>query len=230
MTEQYNDKLGTIWCDIFKSINLSKDGKVLEFASGSVPKIGLGLAKYGFKGTVHVLEPERQSLIDVTKAYRELLPNALIIGQSIKINDMEYNYFNNMDAIVSNHPLDDMIIGEYLEKEEFQNFFNDHYNSSIEYTDEAWSRMIKENKLVSCLNSVVNQCCSLIHFNPKHLIISQYKSYFFESYNLPTPDLFAKCALQDIKKKITEKTNMNNINISNDLIDDPTRWLLLRKE
>ena len=114
---RWNAYIGSIWEDIFRKINLKKTGSIIEVAPGSINKIGLGLKNYGFNGKVYIIEPNKKSLDTITNNYKQLLSQSNIIPIRKPLSDITNNDvpLTSCDALVSNHPLDDMIIGYLYE-------------------------------------------------------------------------------------------------------------------
>jgi len=115
-------KIGDIWGDLLEHTKIPKDGVVVEIAPGDTPKIGLGLKSYGFYGILYLVEPEPDSMFKLIQKYNQLLPNVTIVPLVYKLEEALIQIPNNPDAVLSNHPLDDMIIGMFLEDEKFCDF------------------------------------------------------------------------------------------------------------
>jgi DNA-binding NarL/FixJ family response regulator len=122
-----------------------------------------------------------------------------------------------------------MIIGRYLDEEDFDNFFNDHYdNASAEKTKQLWQRLESDKeKLEAVKQEVADEFHKLIRqTNPDLVVISQYESYFFKSNNLTAPDKHAFDVLQQIKARYPKSSP--NIRLEQ-YVEDPNKWLILEK-
>jgi len=131
-----------------------------------------------------------------------------------------------VEAVIANHPLDDMIIGKSLDSEQFQDFFDDHYNNSCpEQTRDYWDKLENDEELLKKIKSeIVNEWLAFItKTKPALLAISQYKSYFFEKNKIPAPDRHAL----DVLNKIREKCrNTSESEVLIGLVNDTSRWLV----
>jgi len=133
----WNHFMGAIWKEIFSNYNLKKDGTVIEIAPGSINKIGWGLSAYKFNGKLYIIEPDIHSIKSIVRQYKKILkseikPVALSLDKAIQTLPKKVN------AILANHPLDDMISGKLLTKKEFDRFFD------ITYKNASFKRKIWE--------------------------------------------------------------------------------------
>lgn len=228
-SDDWNNHIGRIWEDLFISVSLPLDGVVVEVAPGDVPKVGIGLANIKFHGTLIIIEPEKESARKIAASYKKLLPHAQLIVLDSKLDDVVSNLPKNVDLIASNHPLDDMIVGEYLGSSAFQDFFNDHYNSPAEETRRIWQELeLRSNINVFRARVAGSWNRVLIDLHPKFLIISQCESFFFKSNGITSPDIHALNVLKLIKKN-TDPAYYQEIPVLNARINQPNRWVILQK-
>ncbi|MBK9041421.1 MAG: hypothetical protein IPL83_20075 [Bdellovibrionales bacterium] len=228
-SDNWNKHIGQIWEDLFLSVSLPLNGVVIEVAPGDVPKVGIGLTNINFHGTLIIIEPEKESAKKISALYKKLLPKAQLIVMDSKLDDVINKLPKNVDLIASNHPLDDMLVGEYLGSSAFQDFFNDHYNSPAEETRRIW----QELELRSNINVLQARVAGswnrvLADLHPKFLIISQYESFFFKSNGIASPDIHALNVLKLIKKN-TDPAYYQEIPVLNARINQPNRWVILKK-
>lgn len=224
----WNAFIGNIWNSIFEYYKLDKQGKLIEIAPGSVNKVGNGLTKYGFEGNLFVVEPNLKSLVEISDKYKEDLnakvnPISLSLRDSIPILPIKTN------AIVANHPLDDMIIGKFLSKEAFDDLFDDHYKDPLSNnTRGLWEQLEKyPNLLEKYKQEIVGEWVALINqTNPDLVVISQYDSYFFQSNGITSPDKHAFDILNKLKG--IYKDSVREINFEEN-IQDSRKWLVLEK-
>lgn len=203
---------------------------MVEIAAGEVPKIGIGLAGINFRGTLILVEPEHNSAVKIYSQYRKLLPNANLTVLEFKLDDAMKLLPSSIDLVASNHPLDDMIVGEFLEDSAFQSFFNDHYVSPAEETRLIWNQLeatgIVERLKTNVLNSWENV---LRHMQPKTLIISQYESFFFKKNGIEAPDRHALEVLKLVRSKAVGKYRYTEIPIHNSNIIQSDRWIAFHR-
>ena len=198
-------RLSTAWNLIFKHGQLNRDGVVIEVAPGEVPKVGVALARYGFRGTLYVVEPEPGALKKITAHYRSLLSKATLIPLACPLEEVQ-SYLQevgqlDVDALVANHPLDDMIVAEVLQNERVDQFFENCYENTAECAAQTWNH-IEENlqKIQAAETQIASQWKGLIERTQPSIVgISQYRSGFYEANRIHAPDKHAYdllCLLQ----------------------------------
>ena len=222
---KWNSFIGNIWQDIFLQSGLKRQGTLIEIAPGSVNKIGSGLSNYGFNGVLYLVEPNLKSLNSIAEQYRQML-SAKIIPINATLKEAIPSLPKKVNSIISNHPLDDMIIGKYLDEPEFDDLFDDHYdNASAKKTRGLWQRLENSGRIESIKKSVADEFSKLIaHTNPDQVVISQYESYFFKSNNLTAPDKHAFDVLQMIRSRYSRSSS--NLCLER-YVEDKDRWLIL---
>src|SRR5688572_24415721 len=114
--------VGTIWAGLLRAHGVSEGGTVVEIGPGYSPKIGLALARLGFRGRAIIIEPSPRAGARTTAVYRALLPGAIIEHRSCDIEEMEA--FGPVDALLANHVLDDLIVAMAMERRERNRMFD----------------------------------------------------------------------------------------------------------
>ena len=228
--ENWNHYIGKISLDLFKFLKLPKQSVVVEIAPGEVNKIGIGLEKYGFSGTLFIVEPHPKALKEIIKKYKKSLKKAKIIGIKNKLNEAISFLPGKVDAIIANHPLDDILLGKIISNKEFKKHFGNEYGTNPEKTKKIW-QTVKKSELKTIKNQTVQELKRLInHCNPRFVILSQYESYFYKTNNNPFPDKHA----YDVLRMLAKSYEKNKIDfpsqINNKKIDNPKRWLILKKQ
>jgi len=227
---KWNQYIGNIWCEVFTIANFPKKGTLIEIAPGSVNKIGEGLSQYEFEGKLYIIEPNPSALESITEKYQKQLTRTQIIPIQKTLKDA-IKYLPKCDAIISNHPLDDMIIGESLNINSFNDLFNDHYNlSALEQTRKYWE-ILESNpkKLEKIKEKVLTDWNNTIQtIKPNITIISQYESYSFQSMNITQPDMHAIEVLNKIRQ-IYSNSDQSQILKNVNRITDYMHWLLIKK-
>jgi hypothetical protein len=229
--DKWNEHIGSIWFNMLSQVPLNKEGIAIEIAPGNVSKIGRGLAQYGFKGTLYIIEPNYFSLGEIIGQYQELLPSVNLMPVNRTLRAAVNLLPKNPDIVLSNHPLDDMIIGDILTTPEFDKFFTNHYDKcSIEETKLLWE-IFKERpeSLKQSLQNILSDWLFLIRkLNPKNIAISQYFSFFFKSHGLVEPDRYAIELLRMIEK-YSHKEGFNVSYPIDSLVSDRNLWSLIRR-
>jgi hypothetical protein len=228
VASNWDKYIGLIWANIFIKCDLPLDGVVVEIAPGTASKVGRGLEAIGFRGTLYVIEPEKLCLDIITKKYRKKIGCTVIPLQETL--ESAIPKLPKVDAIVANHPLDDMILGNSLNSKDFVDYFGEKFGTSIEKTKFLWGKLEENQKLLEKLKKeIVQQFANLIgKTSPGFLAISQYKSYYFQKNGVLAPDNNALDVLVRIRKKFAkfdDKKITENIDAFN---ADITHWIVLR--
>lgn len=207
---------------------MPKKGVIIEIAPGGTDKIIKGLALIKFEGKIYFVEPNKTALKLTLKKCKNLIPKAKIISINKKLKDSASLLPKSADALVSNHPLDDMIISEYVSNKEFDELFkNRDIREEVEHTKRLWKKFELSNKKPVILIKVFEEWNKLIkQTTPKILIISQYNGSFYKENKIKWPDKYAFIVLNKLKKEY-KKYEDKNILIKRSSLRDKNRWLIL---
>jgi hypothetical protein len=186
---KWNEHIAGIWADVLRG-RIQNGDRIVEVASGGTDKIGRALSSLSFRGTIYVVEPESKALFDTMASYRRILPQCNVVPVCSQLSAFQADY----DVLLSNHPLDDMVAGNFLKPEEFNTFFNDHYDKPIDATKLIWTVHEMTDKMSKARLS----------------IISQYPSYFFTANGFTKPDDVAHEALTTIRNEMNGLLIRNN--------------------
>lgn len=110
----WNTVLGYAWCRMLRGQRLSPAGTVVEIGPGFTDKIARGLAALNFRGTVVLVEPNEAACGWALQRYRRLLPQAEILVVRRPMPDSRIPHRRSIDALLSNHILDDLILNAAL--------------------------------------------------------------------------------------------------------------------
>jgi len=217
--------MSVLWSNLLEKYNLNTNSNVVEIAPGVRYKIGLALKNIGFKGNLYVIEPHKPTLDIIIKKYKELLPNSNIIGINHKLDDSIQYLPKCLDAIVGNHCLDDIIMGEYLNNNDFEFVFNArNKRESQDFLINKWSELYsKKSKLNAIKNKIINNWETFIEtFNPKLVFLSQYYSnVYYNNGEISIADAAASDIFTQIKRKfIMDKDKLQKIFDSIDFTTD----------
>lgn len=220
----WNRHVGSVWLENFMQLQLDMEKPVIEVAPGSVNKVGLGMAFYGFRGDVYLVEPCPPALDEIAEKYRQCCWNVFPVNRTLE-SGLKF-LPTNPEAILSNHPLDDMIISKALSDEEIRNLFTDHYEAPVEKTRIVWDGLMsKPAELEKAKEAVVGEWVNAIDtLNPRLVVISQYHSCFFKRNGLEAPDREAYDVLSRLKDRFADK----HVPLKSEYIEDKSRWLALR--
>jgi hypothetical protein len=109
--DPWNQSVGLAWADVLRASALDPQGIVAEVGPGFTDKVGHGLAALGFRGTLLLIEPTTSARRWACERYRALLPMADVIGVPARVAEAaSWTDIADIDAVVSNHVLDDMLL------------------------------------------------------------------------------------------------------------------------
>ena len=228
-TNAWNRYVGKIWAKIFSYYGIRKNGVLIEIAPGNSNKIGYALSLHNFEGTLYIIDPNPKALTSITKKYKKSLKNAKIIPIKRNLYESLPLLPKKVHAIISNHPLDDMILGKILDNSSFIKYFGSDYGSSSEKTKKLWQEIEADPKKLKKIKlEVVNEWNNLIkHTNPDIVIISQYESFFFKRNKIYAPDKHAFEVLKKIKNKCGG--SKLPVKIAGTQIKNREKWLVIDK-
>jgi len=105
-----------IWKRLFQENQIPMDGTIVEVAPGDEPKIGNALALLQFHGTIILIEPDRITATSIRRKYQKLLPQATVKVVTRLLQDVTVgeDIPSHVDALVANHPFDDMAIASAM--------------------------------------------------------------------------------------------------------------------
>ena len=223
--QNWNKYIGSIWARLLSNTSLPKQGNIVEIAPGDVNKLGYALSSCKFQGNLYVVEPNARALASIIRQYREALLKARVIPVHHTLREA-VDYLPVKPVIISNHPLDDMIIGKSLGRGS-DDFFSDHYDAPPEKTRVSWQELkAVPGELENAKLSVIGDWMNLFKkVKPRLVVISQYESYFFKNNNIREPDKHGFEVLQKIRKNCADKEIQITDSINE--IKDLSRWLAL---
>jgi hypothetical protein len=200
----WDQKIGLAWSAVFGSLDIPPDGQVIEIAPGDRAKVGYGLVGTGFKGRLYVVEPNGPSLESVVEKYRQILPHAEVIGIAEPMERALPLLPKHPDAIVANHPLDDMVLDKSLSESEREAIFDDGANPTVgDATARAWIALKRDpRRLQSAIASTRNAWLEIVKtLRPRAIAISQYESAYYRKTGFAIPDGSATEVLAGLQKR-----------------------------
>lgn len=215
--EQY---ISVIRNDIFAHYLIPKDWVIIEIAPWEKTKVWVWLSMYWFTWTLYVVEPRAWVLDYIVKEYTQLLPQATIIWVPTIFQECAPYIKHTVDAIICNAILDDVIVSYSTSIVDFDTYYKEHF-WSIEKSAETWS-YINQNYSNTTDRIVTDWHKMLSDISPQKLIISQYKSYFYETNDIVAANTLPLAVLNQIKTLWDNDASMNEILESYQ--QDPDRW------
>lgn len=210
---EWEEYLGHIYFNIFRKMNLRKDSTIVEIGPGLMSSVAHALLKCHFKGTLYLIEPVTLSLQSMLIKYRELLPDAKIIGINSYLKDvLNEHYFQEIkiNLLVGNHILDDFIIGKSLNnKQHFNDFFMEYCKIDADPSSSAlqWIQLLKNKKLLlDCMLATIQELSEIIEVADT-TILSAYNSHYFRTHAkifpiLSLPDCLSQLMLDFLKQNL----------------------------
>lgn len=225
-------RLAEGWNLIFKQGQLNRLGTVVEVAPGDVAKIGTALSHYGFQGTLYVVEPEPRALKKITSLYRALLREANVIPLPHALEDAVHFLPVKIDALLANHPLDDMIVGEVLQGDQSAQFFEDCYENTPECAALVWRHLEEDLALIQAAKrEITSQWKAMIERTQPQIVgISQYRSGFYASHEIHSPDEHAHELLCLLQKEMGETPRFFREQISELGLEGERWWVRFENE
>lgn len=227
---EYDISIGQRWAAIFRFHSIRPDGVVVEIAPGARTKVGLGLNAIGFHGKLYIVEPNPTALAEVIKNYQRILPQTQIIGIAKNLDQALGEIPHSPDAVVANHPLDDMILSELkLKPKELAQVFTDSDSmAAFRASQKIWTRAQVE-EVKKAQDSVFVTWQKLLQaVNPGLLAISQYESGFFKRHQFSLPDQYAGEVLHRMRLAWQTQSSKLEARLFS-LGQDPERWLVANR-
>lgn len=212
----WDEYMAFVWHKLLALFSIHPDSTIVEVAPGSSNKISNALAKNVFYGDLFVVEPHKQ-LAEMTRYhYTCLLPRAKIHIIEERLLSALDQLPTSVDALIANHPIDDMILAHSLSNENSQQTFSWACESRVSNTNhvmQQWLMLASEpKKLQQSCDSVYEAWLHTIErLNPKLVIISQYPGYTLAKAGLHDMNSVALAVLDRIKEKFSTKLVNNNI-------------------
>ena len=165
--------VGQLFSELIIKSNLKNINTVVELAPGFRFKIALALKNINFNGTLYIIDSSKEVLNYTKEKYLEFIPNANIIT----INKTFHNSIdiipNNIDLFLSNHPIDDLMIFNYIES------YQNNINIKNKIIDD-WNLFLIDSNKIKIQNDIISDFLKLFQTkNIKKIIISQYKSNIY---------------------------------------------------
>ncbi len=203
--EGWDTYMGHLWYHLLYFCNLKKSDIIIEVAPGSSNKIAQALAKINFSGTLYVVEPHAKIVNVINDSYKKWLPQANIII----LNELLEHSLNklpcNADFIISNHPLDDMLLSANLTSAELNELFDwaaDMPSATFDSTINVWNRLNNNSEqLIANREHVLKTWhAGITDLKPKTVILSQYPSFMMESKGLNQLNRWGWHLLQQLRE------------------------------
>ena len=226
----WNVYIASVWAEVLRHHGLDTTGRVVEIGPGFGDKIGLALASLGFRGTVFVVEPNRDASSWVMDRYRELLPSAQLVAVHDTLRGAASRLARGVDAVLMNHAFDDLLLHAALPPARRHDVFAGmrHSGGSLPEVQRTWQRLLADRpRLPQLVRQVLDELCTLIESNgPSFFGASQYQSWFLTRNQLADADLMGGHLLDTLAGRVGPTPAADQA-ILRRCGQDPRRWLLL---
>lgn len=216
----YEKCMGNIFYEIINHFSFGKISSIVEFAPGFRSKVSYALEKINYDGDLYVIDSNEKVLDYVRSKYSKTIPKANIITINLDLVDSLKVLPKNIDLFLSNHCIDDMIIGKYIQTKNLMNVFDNNSNT-YELLNNIWLELDNNKQLLNqIIYNVFKDLMSLFNsVNFKLIIISNYKSWFYLNIN-NIPEFYALKVFKLLKGEFKCLYNINHIlskiNFNND--------------
>ncbi|MBI5153483.1 MAG: hypothetical protein HZA36_03435 [Parcubacteria group bacterium] len=205
-----DNTLTQTWNYMLNMAGIAHDAVIIEVAPGYKSKIGKALATMDFSGEIFLVEPNPDAARVVHASYVELLPLARVNIVTKRLSDViaGVDVPKYADALIANHPLDDMVLSKNISMEKAKTFFSlNSGQKRISKTRELWEG-IPSTRLGKSVRLVTEEwVCALSELQPKTLVIAQYKSNTLQENHIYTPDIMGKRVLDGIATQVNATLN-----------------------
>jgi hypothetical protein len=197
--------MATIWAALLNTYQLTSKMTAIEVAPGTSTKIGLALQKCHFQGKLYLVEPSGQSLSVVHQLYQSILPDADIYPiQQTLINSINH-LPQRPDFILSNHPLDDMLLCSQENDLSQSTLFDWALTPSGEISPIFFAQWLKLsvdlNRIDAAKKAVIQQWQQIfLQIKPALTMISQYPSIALSKNKMQALNEYASDILNALKR------------------------------
>ena len=219
-TINYEKCMGNIFYEIINHFFPDKISSIVEFAPGFRSKISYALEKINYDGDLYIIDSNEKVLKYVKSNYSKIIPKANIITINLDLIDSLKVLPKNIDLFLSNHCIDDMIIGKYIEMKNLQSLF-DNNSSTYELLNNCWIELDNNKKLLDTIisNAYEDLSCLFNSVNFKMIIINNYKSWFYLKIK-NIPEFYASKIFELLKCKFNHLYDIDKILNKIDFNDD----------
>lgn len=242
--EAWDGYMGQVWASFLAPMALSPQDAVIEVAAGGSTKIARALKEIEFKGTLYLVDPATQTLTNIIKMYRDLLPGVNIIGVPQTLLAASPKLPRDIAALVSNHPFDDMILAHASDVKDLDILFNwssHDQDSFLPLLKKTWDMLLSDIvRLEEAKQKTVWDWAEALQtLRPRLCVLSQYPSSALaqsgmQTLNLHARDVFEKLDRlnvdQSASKPVLQEVlnrhkNYNNAHIGEHILN-AKNWLM----
>lgn len=202
----WNADVGEAWAGVFHARKLDRHATVLEIGPGFTDKLAFGLATLNFCGRIIVVDPCDAARCWAVARYRQLLPHAEVHSLTHPIPDSTVLDGQRIDAIVSNHIFDDLLLNIAVPSTTSQQLF------SVMRPDapcpslflETWKDLLsKPTRLDMLVTQVIDDFITYLNsVNPKFVAVNHYPSWRHYQSGLAVIDAYSLRIIRELHQRI----------------------------
>lgn len=205
-SDRWNGLLGCAWTRLLRSQGLSPAGTVVEIGPGFTDKIARGLAALDFRGTVVLVESNELAGAWAFERYRCLLPEAEITLVRRPMPDAKIPFRRSVDALLSNHILDDLILNASLPPEVGTDIFARMQPGApcSQMFMRRWRELLVHAELLEELTAQVAEDFTswVAEMQPRLVLLNQYPSWQHNLHGLNSIHMQALRLMQLIETSL----------------------------
>lgn len=218
----WNKYMGTVWEALLKKTSALTQNTIptiIEVAPGQSNKIAIALGQLKYRDKVIIIDPDPQSTQKSAQNYAQYCPNVEITTYTQSLESAAKHITKNSIGpcmIVSNHPLDDMILGNIAKEKNIRNLFDWSAKDGAQTPKsihELW-KSAEEKINIYIRNAYMEWLNAISEIKPHVVILSQYNSYTLNECGLNELNTAGKSILQQLKHylspNIIDKSDIQN--------------------
>lgn len=229
VADGWNERIGSVWGAVLAARPAAAQGVVVELGPGFADKVGLGLARQRFRGTLYVVEPNEAARGWVAGRYRRLLPDADIVEVAEPVPSAARLLPEHVDVLVMNHVLDDFVLFAALPPADRERVFGGMRadRPGAPEFQQTWQHLFGDPERLRGLGArVVDDLRHVLaRTRPRTFAASQYESWYLIATSHGHVDRFGAALLADLAAPLGPAREAD-CEILRRHGQDPDRWLI----
>jgi hypothetical protein len=229
--DRWHRLVGLDWARVLASQGLGSSGSVVEIGPGFTDKVGQGLAALRFQGTLRLVEPTASACTWACDRYRGLLPAARVLALSTSLADASTSTATSIDALVSNHVLDDMLLRAAVDPSSRDVLFSEMQPGApcTSFFVRAWFRLMADQRRLDRLGSAVAEEFAqyAAATRPRLIVINQYPSWTHLRAGLAFIHQQALRVMHLLEKRLFKLGHARQRVPASLYLRNPAKWLIM---
>ena len=202
----------------------------MEIGPGFTYKIAAALAELDFRGSLYLVEPNREASRWVTRRYRDMLPGVRVVPITAPLAEAAELLPSGVEALLMNHVLDDLVLDAALPLSRRQAVFGNmrYGRSHLPEVRQTWRRLLADRRELGRLTRrVLDELCALLAAKDHRVIgASQYESWILSRQDLGPVNRIAQGLLSQLAER-AGRTRPQDRKLLRAMGQDPRRWLIV---